>query len=84
MLASTVASRYTSDIEPEWRLPPTVKGDENVKTYRIAIYPGDGIGPEVVDAALEVIEAAERVVGGFHLDCDASTGAWFTTTVTDG
>ena len=40
-----------------------------MKTYRIALYPGDGIGPEVVDAALQVIEAAECVVGGFHLDC---------------
>jgi tartrate dehydrogenase/decarboxylase/D-malate dehydrogenase len=40
-----------------------------LKTYRIALYPGDGIGPEVVDASLEVIATAERVVGGFHLDC---------------
>jgi tartrate dehydrogenase/decarboxylase/D-malate dehydrogenase len=40
-----------------------------MKTYRIALYPGDGIGPEVVEAALQVVEAAERVVGGFHLDC---------------
>ena len=40
-----------------------------LKTYRIALYPGDGIGPEVVDAALDVVEAAQRVVGGFHLDC---------------
>ena len=38
-----------------------------MKTHRIALYPGDGIGPEVVDASLKVIEAAERVVGGFHL-----------------
>ena len=35
-------------------------------TYRIAIYPGDGIGPEVVDAALTVVAAAKRVVGGFR------------------
>lgn len=41
-----------------------------MKTHKIALYPGDGIGPEVVDAALQVIEAAERVVGGFHLDCE--------------
>jgi tartrate dehydrogenase/decarboxylase/D-malate dehydrogenase len=41
----------------------------NLKTYRIALYPGDGIGPEVVDAALEVLEAAERMAGGFHLHC---------------
>jgi tartrate dehydrogenase/decarboxylase/D-malate dehydrogenase len=40
-----------------------------LKTFRIALYPGDGIGPEVLDAALAVIEAAERVVGRFHLDC---------------
>ena len=40
-----------------------------MKTYRIALYPGDGIGPEVVDAALEVLAAAERTLGGFHLDC---------------
>ncbi len=39
-----------------------------MKNYRIALYPGDGIGPEVLDAALTVIEAAERAVGGFHLD----------------
>jgi tartrate dehydrogenase/decarboxylase / D-malate dehydrogenase len=39
-----------------------------LKTYRIALYPGDGIGPEVLDAALAVVEAAERAVGDFHLD----------------
>ena len=39
------------------------------KIHRIALYPGDGIGPEVVEAAIEVVEAAERVVGDFHLDC---------------
>ena len=39
-----------------------------MRTYRIALYPGDGIGPEVLDAALKVIEAVERVVGGFHLE----------------
>jgi tartrate dehydrogenase/decarboxylase/D-malate dehydrogenase len=39
-----------------------------MKTHNIALYPGDGIGPEVVDASLKVIEAAERAVGGFHFD----------------
>ncbi len=34
---------------------PSAKG---IKTYHIAVIPGDGIGPEVVDAALEVIHAA--------------------------
>ncbi len=41
-----------------------------MKTHRIAVYPGDGIGPEVVEAALKVVEAAQRVVGGFRLDCE--------------
>ena len=41
-----------------------------MRTYRIALYPGDGIGPEVLDASLAVVEAAERVVGGFHLDTE--------------
>ncbi len=41
-----------------------------MKTYRIALYPGDGIGQEVLEAALQVVEAAERVAGGFHLDCE--------------
>jgi tartrate dehydrogenase/decarboxylase / D-malate dehydrogenase len=39
-----------------------------VNVYRVAIYPGDGIGPEVVDASLQVLEAAQRAVGGFRLD----------------
>lgn len=30
----------------------------NMRTHRIAVYPGDGIGPEVIDAALEVIAQA--------------------------
>jgi len=39
-----------------------------VKTHRIALYPGDGIGPDVVDAACAVLDAAERGLGGFHLE----------------
>jgi tartrate dehydrogenase/decarboxylase / D-malate dehydrogenase len=42
--------------------------DSNSRVHRIALYPGDGIGPEVLDASLAVIEAAERALGGFHLD----------------
>jgi tartrate dehydrogenase/decarboxylase / D-malate dehydrogenase len=38
-----------------------------VKTHRIALYPGDGIGPEVTDATFAVLAAAERAVGGFKL-----------------
>jgi 3-isopropylmalate dehydrogenase len=34
-----------------------------VKTYRLAVVPGDGIGPEVTEAALFVLDAAERAFG---------------------
>jgi 3-isopropylmalate dehydrogenase len=37
------------------------------KTYRIVVLPGDGIGPEIVDAALEVLEAVQKTAGGFSL-----------------
>jgi tartrate dehydrogenase/decarboxylase / D-malate dehydrogenase len=38
-----------------------------VKTHRVALYPGDGIGTDVVDATVSVLEAVERKLGGFHL-----------------
>lgn len=41
-----------------------------MRTYRIALWPGDGIGPEVLDASLAVVDAAERSIGGFHLDTE--------------
>src|SRR5919198_3278446 len=47
--------------------PPSVGGpvafpapSRRVKTYRIGLIGGDGIGPEVVDAALVVLDACER------------------------
>jgi 3-isopropylmalate dehydrogenase len=38
--------------------------------FRIAVLPGDGIGPEVTDPCLEVMAAAERKIGGFSLSTD--------------
>ena len=35
--------------------------------YRIALYPGDGIGPEVIDATVAVLDAVQRA-GGFRLE----------------
>ncbi|MCE9608535.1 MAG: tartrate dehydrogenase [Planctomycetia bacterium] len=31
-----------------------------MKTYKIALYPGDGIGPEVIDEAVRVLDAVQR------------------------
>jgi tartrate dehydrogenase/decarboxylase/D-malate dehydrogenase len=39
-----------------------------VRRHRIALYPGDGIGPDVVDSACAVLDAVERRDGGFHLE----------------
>ncbi|MDR3633894.1 MAG: isocitrate/isopropylmalate dehydrogenase family protein [Isosphaeraceae bacterium] len=47
-----------------------------MKTYRIAVVEGDGIGPEVVRCALDILAEAQRLVSGFALDVvDAPAGA---------
>ncbi len=38
-----------------------------MKTHRIALYPGDGIGTDVVDAAVAVLDAAAAHDCSFHL-----------------
>ena len=38
-----------------------------VKTHRIALYPGDGIGVDVVDATVPVLDEIARLTGGFQL-----------------
>lgn len=42
-----------------------------VKTYRIASIPADGIGPEVIAAGLQALEALARRDGGFTFDVTA-------------
>jgi tartrate dehydrogenase/decarboxylase/D-malate dehydrogenase len=39
-----------------------------MKTFRIAVYPGDGIGPEVTREAVRVLQAAQECDGGFALE----------------
>jgi len=38
------------------------------RTCRIAVLPGDGIGPEVIEAAIKVLEAAQKAVKDLRLD----------------
>ncbi|GAC1448387.1 MAG: isocitrate/isopropylmalate dehydrogenase family protein [Isosphaeraceae bacterium] len=38
-----------------------------MKTYRVAVVEGDGIGPEVIGCATDVLDAVCRVVSGFAL-----------------
>jgi tartrate dehydrogenase/decarboxylase/D-malate dehydrogenase len=42
-----------------------------MKEYRIAAIPGDGIGPEVIGAGLQVLKALEQKVGGFQLQVES-------------
>lgn len=38
------------------------------KSYRIASIPGDGIGPEVVSATIQVVEKLAKTLGTFNID----------------
>jgi tartrate dehydrogenase/decarboxylase / D-malate dehydrogenase len=40
----------------------------SVRTHRIAVIPGDGVGVEVIEAGMAVLEAAARADGGFVLE----------------
>ncbi len=44
------------------------------RTYRIVVIRGDGIGPELVDAALRVLATLERTHGEFRLEFDHREG----------
>ena len=46
----------------------TVEADSNLRTHRIAVIPGDGVGREVIAAGLTVLAAAQDSAGGFALD----------------
>ena len=39
-----------------------------MRNYKIAVYPGDGIGVDVTDEALRCIAAVEKKLGTFHLE----------------
>ncbi|HMA13821.1 MAG TPA: tartrate dehydrogenase [Kiloniellaceae bacterium] len=41
-----------------------------MRKHRIAALPGDGIGPEVIAAGLEVLEAVAKADGGFALESE--------------
>ena len=45
-----------------------------MQKHRIVTIPGDGIGPEVVEAALRVLRRAQEVDGGFALDVEEHAG----------
>ena len=42
-----------------------------MRTHRIAAIGGDGIGPEVIAAGLQALDACAERDGGFRLDIEA-------------
>jgi len=44
------------------------------RTHRVVVIKGDGIGPELVDAAMRVLAAVQESIGGFVLDADYREG----------
>ena len=49
------------------------------RKYKIAVLPGDGIGPEVVNEAVRILKACEEAVPGLALDFTtyrAGAGYW--------
>lgn len=52
-----------------------------MKEFRISLVPGDGVGPEVVSASLQVLEKVEQIYGTFKLkftEYPAGKGAYDT------
>jgi 3-isopropylmalate dehydrogenase len=50
-----------------------------MKTYQIVVLPGDGIGPEIVDGTLQVLETLQNRVGRFRLEykfCEAGAACY--------
>jgi 3-isopropylmalate dehydrogenase len=45
-----------------------------MKTYKIIVIPGDGIGPEIMDAAVEILIDVQRSSGRFTLDLEYHRG----------
>ncbi len=39
-----------------------------MRQFAIATLPGDGVGPEILDAGMKVLKAVEKKLGGFSLD----------------
>lgn len=44
------------------------------RVYKIVVIKGDGIGPELVDAAMQVLSAVEARLGGFRLEVEYREG----------
>ena len=63
------ATRHEQTVPPVKRQAAGRMEQSNaMKTYKIAAIPADGIGPEVIAAGLQALEALQRRIGGFTLE----------------
>ena len=64
-----VSSRKASTIHPRnivrWRINRelTKKDEQEMTEYKISVIPGDGIGPELTEATLKVLDAVQKKFG---------------------
>lgn len=63
----TILNAGPADIAPSQASQSSGQSD-TVKTYRIASIPADGIGPEVIAAGLQALDALAQRDGGFTFD----------------
>ena len=47
-----------------------------MKTYKIAVIPGDGVGPEVLKEGMKVLKQAAECSGAFSFELRVLSGAW--------
>ena len=69
-----------------WLQCGTLINDMNearVKRYRIALYPGDGIGREVTEEVVRLLQHLQGPAAGFEMDSSSSTGGATTMTGTE-
>jgi tartrate dehydrogenase/decarboxylase / D-malate dehydrogenase len=71
-----VSMHNNSPLEKYASPNPTPPPGKQMKTYKIAAIPGDGIGKEVIAAGLEVLNACSAGDGGFSLE--SQTFDWST------
>lgn len=55
---------------------PSVGSLKGVSDFHVSVFPGDGIGPEVIAPCLELLRKVTNVLGGFEMSfVEASAGA---------
>jgi len=59
-----------SAAEERVRTSPKLRPEGDMRSYRIGVLPGDGIGPEVIAEGVKALQAAAEAAGGFALELE--------------